>query len=395
MNAHPDASRGAQSTTNGKMTRLAMKPSSVNTVGPILPIVETGEPPRKRPRVNDPIIIAADVSKATLKALQLYKTMPLMPLKIADGRIHFFIPTIRNQPSSDEWILSGYCSNSEGLHFTFDITDDLWQAADNIMEVHLDTKGDSRRTTDIDKQANSIIWILRYISSCVRIVLGVLPSKKQRQWNNRARMVNRIVNRLGLRGLGLPYAYALANCKFATIMDMSEGIRDQVADLVARDLLGKDLNMRDDVGLLCMAALIRSILQKKILQQEMSYEDICKHIHLPNFVNKPIELPFARLEHIKAKLNVPPEPDLDEVLGKDVEMLNSVPRISPLRAINGYEVFSTSADLQMKALDAGMCQRRSSDFHNVIADLYSYTWSRLHLAVYYQAWKDSVSPVTA
>lgn len=88
-------------------------------------------------------------------------------------------------------------------------------------------------------------------------------------------MVNRIVNRLGLRGLGLPHAYAresakqkcvkieliligeAVNCKFTTLTDMSEDIRDQVANLVAQNLLERDLNMRDDVDLLCMATLIR------------------------------------------------------------------------------------------------------------------------------------------
>ncbi|KAH6984173.1 hypothetical protein EDB80DRAFT_884721 [Ilyonectria destructans] len=379
-----------------------MKPPSVNTAGTILPVREPGEPARKRPKHQtvDTTVIAAGVVKDTLTGLGLYETIPSTPLEIADGWIRFSIPTIWNQPSSDGFIYSGYCSNSEGIHFAFKMTDNLWQAADDVMKIYLATKADSKRTTDFDKHARSIIWILQYISSCVRIVQGrVALSGKERKlsgnervWNNRARMVNRIVNRVGLRGLGLLYAYALNDCKFTTLMYMHESIRDEVADIVAQHLLERDFNMRDDIDLLCTASLIWSILQ-----EEMSYEDVCKHLHLPNFVDKPIEWPFARLEHIKAKLNVPPERDLDEDLGKDMERLNSVPRISPLRAINGYEVFSTSADLQMKALDAGMCQcsNSSSEFHSVIADSYSYTWSRLHLAVYYQAWKDSVSPVTA
>ncbi|KAH7111618.1 hypothetical protein EDB81DRAFT_829712 [Dactylonectria macrodidyma] len=404
------------------MKRLAIRRSSVIEPRGLAASVRPGPKPEPSARRTiDPKPIAKDMFDKIKKGAGLCKNMTSTPVGIVEGKISVSVPSVP-QPIqlTPETNVGGQTLLCEPKP---------------PQDVRADHSGDANlpkgtRYTDDKQQIKTVIWILRYISSCVRLVERTLKSidnasrppisgpprkrsryerrsqpekpspdeKSKREWENLARMVNRIESKVGLTCLGLPYALAsLPSSKFHDVVEKNQTIRNQVADIVATDLYKERISMPDkvpdNIQLLLVPSLVYSIIREKH-EKRVPYEDICKYLDLLHLVDMPVNQPLAEFKCIKEEINLPPDVNPGNRLLETLQSCDPIPHISPRRAINGYEVCTSSEMVQRSSWVAGLYQCRSSNFrfHGAVTDLWSYKWSCLHHAVLVAACTYLVSP---
>lgn len=226
------------------MRRLAIRQTGAEPPRPVECIQLGPKPELKRRKEVDPKPIARDMFDKIKKGLRLCETMQSTPVETAEGNISVLIPSVPQAIQSTPvqnvggLMISFYAPKDtradhrgDGRNHVYEEVDDLWQAAQSI---EADFPKGVRHTDEI-QHIKTVIWVLRYISSCVRLVersLGLTdvvssrPKKRSRherrsqsqrrspdekykkEWENLARMANRIENQAGLTCLGLPYALA-------------------------------------------------------------------------------------------------------------------------------------------------------------------------------------------